>query len=105
MVENEDTGKYRQLIVRTLHSCSIKFPDVSVNVIPMLMEFLSDTNELAAQDVLIFTREAMAKFPHLRKVIIERLLEAFNSIRNAKIHRAATWILGEYCTESSDIQV
>ena len=23
-IENEDTGKYRQLLVRTLHSCSIK---------------------------------------------------------------------------------
>lgn len=23
-IENEDTGKYRQLLVRTLHNCSIK---------------------------------------------------------------------------------
>lgn len=69
------------------------------------MEFLGDTNELAAQDVLIFIREAMAKFQNLRQVIIERLLEAFNSIRSAKIHRAAMWILGEYCTSSVDIQV
>ena len=48
-VEHEDTGKYRQLLVRTLHNCCIKFPDVSPTVIPLLMEFLSDTNEVAAQ--------------------------------------------------------
>ena len=48
-VEHEDTGKYRQLLVRTLHTSCIKFPDVSPTVIPLLMEFLSDTNEVAAQ--------------------------------------------------------
>jgi coatomer subunit beta len=48
-VEHDDSGKYRQLLVRTLHTCCIKFPEVSQTVIPMLMEFLGDTNELAAQ--------------------------------------------------------
>ena len=47
----------------------------------------------------------MAKFADLRGVIVERLLEAFNSVRSAKIHRAAVWILGEYCNTSTDIQV
>ena len=61
VVEQEDTGKYRQLLVRTLHSTCIKFPDVATDVIPLLMEFLSDTNELAAMDVLIFAREAMTR--------------------------------------------
>ncbi len=46
----------------------------------------------------------MAKFKNLRTIIIERLLEAFNFIRSAKIHRAAVWILGEYCTSTTDIQ-
>lgn len=69
--EHEDTGKYRQLLVRTLHSCSIKFPDVAATVIPVLAEFLSDTNELAAADVLVFVREAIQKFDHLQPLIIE----------------------------------
>lgn len=38
--EQDDTAKYRQLLVRTLHSVSIKFPDVAQNVMPVLMEFL-----------------------------------------------------------------
>ena len=61
----EDTSKYRQLLVRTLHSACIKFPDVANTVIPLLMEFLSDTNELAAMDVLIFVREAMNRSVHI----------------------------------------
>ncbi|XP_062128234.1 coatomer subunit beta [Drosophila sulfurigaster albostrigata] len=95
-VEHEDTGKYRQLLVRTLHTCSIKFPDVAGSVIPVLVEFLSDTNELAAVDVLIFIREAIQKFPALRALIIKHLIEAFPQIKSSKIHRAAVWILGEY---------
>uniref|UniRef100_A0A1I8N306 Coatomer subunit beta n=1 Tax=Musca domestica TaxID=7370 RepID=A0A1I8N306_MUSDO len=102
-VEHEDTGKYRQLLVRTLHSCSIKFPDVAASVIPVLVEFLSDTNELAAADVLIFIREAIQKFPALRSLIIGHLIEAFPQIKSSKIHRAAVWILGEYVDDKSQI--
>ena len=105
-VDADDASKYRQLLVRTLHSCCIRFPDVSSNVIPLLMEFLSDAvnDEASAADVLIFTREAMAKFDNLRPTIIEKLLEAFTTIRSAKISRAALWILGEYCEKATDIQ-
>lgn len=120
--EQEDTGKYRQLLVRTLHSCCIKFPDVASVVIPVLVEFLSDNNELAATDVLVFIREAIQKFENLRPLIIEvsfnglllfvlkinilsqKLLESFRSIKSVKVHRAALWILGEYATSLPDIE-
>ena len=35
-IEHEDVGKYRQLLVRTLHQCSVKFPDVAATVIPVV---------------------------------------------------------------------
>jgi coatomer subunit beta len=47
----------------------------------------------------------MNKFANLRTVILEKLLESFSAIRSAKTHRAALWILGEFCTNSTDIQV
>jgi coatomer subunit beta len=47
----------------------------------------------------------MAKFPVLRSVIVEKLLESFLTIQSAKSHRAALWILGEYCEDSTEIQV
>lgn len=84
IVEHEDTGKYRQLLVRTLHSCCIKFPDIAATVIPVLMEFLSDSNVLAATDVLVFIREAIHKFDNLRPLIIEKLIESFPSIKVGK---------------------
>jgi len=83
-VEHEDTGKYRQLLVRTLHQCSVKFPDIASTVIPVLIEFLSDQNELAAADVLVFVREAIQRFEQLRSLIISKLLETFPAIKANK---------------------
>ncbi|OWF52961.1 coatomer subunit beta-like [Mizuhopecten yessoensis] len=103
-VEHEDTGKYRQLLVRTLHQCCIKFPDIAGTIIPVLIEFLGDQNELAALDVLVFVREAIQRFEELRSLIVAKLLEIFPSIKSIKVHRAALWILGEYCTINEDIQ-
>ncbi|XP_076054623.1 coatomer subunit beta [Oratosquilla oratoria] len=102
-VEHEDTGKYRQLLVRTLHSVSIKFPDVAANVIPILMDFLSDNNELAATDVLVFVREAIQKFETLRPLIIDRLQSALPTIRSVNVYCHTLWILGEYSTSAGDI--
>lgn len=103
-MEHEDSGKYRQLLVRTLHQCSVKFADVASTVIPVLIEFLSDQNELAATDVLVFVREATQRFEQLRPVIISKLLDTSPSIKSVKIRRSALWILSEYCTTRDDIQ-
>eukprot|EP00111_Clytia_hemisphaerica_P011216 TCONS_00032857-protein len=101
--DQDDSGNYRQLLVRTLHSCCVKYPDVAPTVVPMLTEFLGDSNEQAALDVLLFVREAVLKFTSLKSVILEKLLENFHTIRNVKIHRHTLWILGEHCTTASDI--
>lgn len=49
-----------------------------------LMEFLSDTNELAAAAVLVFVREAVQRFENLRPIILSKLLEVFSSIKAVK---------------------
>lgn len=102
--EHEDAGRYRQLLIRTLHTCSMKFADVAVTVIPVLTDFLSESNEAAATDLLVFIREAIQRFENLRPLIIEKLLEVFPHIRSVKVHRAALWILGEYATSKEDIE-
>ncbi|KAK9500807.1 hypothetical protein O3M35_002001 [Rhynocoris fuscipes] len=94
--EHEDTGKYRQLLVRTVHCCCMKFPDIAATIIPVVIEFLSDTVDLASYEILIFLREAINKFEHLRLTIIQHLIEVFSSIKSVRVHRATLWILGEY---------
>ena len=49
-----------------------------------LMEFLGDTNELAAADVLVFVREAVQRFDQLRPLVISKLLDVFGTIKAMK---------------------
>ena len=39
------------------------------------MDFLSDSNELAATDVMNFVREAIQRYNNLKDLILEKLLE------------------------------
>ena len=48
------------------------------------MEFLGDTNELAAADVLVFVREAVQRFDQLRPLVISKLLDVFGTIKAMK---------------------
>jgi coatomer subunit beta len=102
--ELEDMDKYRQILIRGLHQLSIKFPDIAASIIPIVVEYLSDTNELAAMDVLIFVREMIHKFHSLKENVLQKLLEIFASIKSIKIMRGTLWILGEYCESAEDIQ-
>lgn len=54
VTEHEDTDKYRQLLVRTLHSCSVRFPDMAANVIPVVSKLLFQLFETKMQFWLIY---------------------------------------------------
>ncbi|KHJ98022.1 adaptin region [Oesophagostomum dentatum] len=99
----EEAGRYRQALVKTLHSATIKFPDVAPSIVPVLMEFLSDENEVAAQYVLLFVREAVHKLPHLKETILHSLQEGLPTIRKPKVFMAALWILGTYCENDAAV--
>ena len=49
-----------------------------------MIEFLSDKNELAAADVLVFVREAIQRFEQFRPLIVQQLLEVFPTIKAHK---------------------
>ena len=63
---------------------SISLTWLGVCALVQLIEFLSDQNELAAADVLVFVREAIQRFEQLRPVIIGKLLDTFPSIKSLK---------------------
>lgn len=60
------------------------------------MDFLSDTSNASAVDVISFVREVVEKFPELRDGIVDKLLGAMGDIKSGKVYRGALWILGEY---------
>ena len=43
-----------QMLVRTLHTCSVKFPDVAVSIVPLVREnFLCHGNNLTGSKTLM----------------------------------------------------
>ena len=68
-----------------------------------LLEFLCDGDDNTAESVLVFVREAVERSPDLKPAIVSRLLEVFSTIQSVDVHRSTLWILGEYCTDMTDI--
>lgn len=52
--------EYRQLLIQSIHICAIKFSEVAAHVVHALMEFLGDSNNPAAVDVIAFVRQVHA---------------------------------------------
>ena len=100
---HDNTAQYRQLLVKALHTCTIKFPDVATSVIPILMDFLGEDEEPAAGDVLVFIREIVHRHAEHKTIILDKLLEIFPRIRALKTMCGILWILGEYCDDTSRI--
>ena len=96
--------EYRQLLIQSIHTCAIKFSEVASNVVHVLMEFLGDSNNPSAVDVIAFVREVVEKFPDLRSSIVEKLLRTFADIKSGKVFRGALWIVGEYCSSIEDVK-
>ncbi|KAG8967330.1 coatomer subunit beta [Tulasnella sp. 419] len=99
----EKNPEYRQLLIQSIHICAIKFSEVAANVVHALMEFLGDSNNPSAVDVIAFVREVVEKFPNLRQSITAKLMQTFGDIKSGKVFRGALWIIGEYCSEPQDI--
>ncbi len=67
------------------------------------MDFLGDTNNPSALDVVAFVREVVEKFPSLRADICEKLIQTLNQIKSGKVYRGILWILGEYIESVGDM--
>jgi coatomer subunit beta len=68
------------------------------------MEFIADSGNTSAVDVIAFVREVMEKFPQLRVSIVQRLIESFGEIKAGRVFRGALWIIGEYTLDVEGIE-
>lgn len=103
--DDGDKGEYRQLLIRSIHACAARFSGVARNVVHMLMEFLSDSNTLAAVDVVTFVREVMQTYPALRQDVLKNLLSYLKSVKSSRVLRGALWIIGEFSESSEEIDL
>eukprot|EP00051_Salpingoeca_urceolata_P007122 m.94409 g.94409 ORF g.94409 m.94409 type:complete len:949 (+) comp15123_c1_seq1:4221-7067(+) len=103
--EFEKVSEYRQVLVRALHTLGVQYPDHAAEIVPPLMDYLSDESAAAsAMDVILFVREAFEKLPELRADMMNKLLATLPQIKTPKVSRASLWILGEYAQSAIDIR-
>ncbi|KAH7886317.1 adaptin N terminal region-domain-containing protein [Phlebopus sp. FC_14] len=102
--EFDKVSEYRQLLIQNIHVMAIRFSEVAASVVHALMEFLGDSNNPSALDVVAFVREVVEKFPALRPAITEKLTSTLSSIKSGKVFRGVLWILGEYVEDIADIE-
>ena len=100
---HEKAPEYRQLLIQSIHVCAVKFSEVAASVVHALMDFLGDSNNPSALDVVAFVREVVEKFPPLRKSIVSHLISTLSEIKSGKVYRGVLWIIGEYSEDVPDI--
>lgn len=98
-----DATEYRQLLIKTLHSCAVRFSEVAADVMHELMNFVGDSNSPSAVDVIAFVHEVIERFPDLREEILAMLIRSFPEFRSGKVYRGALWIVGDYCTSIASV--
>ncbi|KAG0698211.1 coatomer beta subunit appendage platform-domain-containing protein [Suillus ampliporus] len=102
--EFEKAPEYRQLLIQSIHVLAVKFSEVAASIVHALMEFLEDSNNPSALDIVAFVREVVEKFPHLRPSICDKLTQTLTEIKSGKAFRGILWILSEYVDGLSDIE-
>mmetsp|Transcript_36927 Transcript_36927/g.110616 ORF Transcript_36927/g.110616 Transcript_36927/m.110616 type:complete len:977 (-) Transcript_36927:120-3050(-) len=99
---NEAKGSvYRNMLIRAIHGCAVRFPDVAESVVHTLMDFLSTDGGM---QVIIFVRAIVEQYPDLRSALITKLLTTLEDISNSNVMCVCLWILGEYCESAESLQ-
>lgn len=91
------------MLISAIHAAAVKFPDAAASVVPTLMDFLGDAHQSSAVDVVLFVREMVETYTHLRESVMQKLLSSFGSIQSSRVARVALWLVGEYCTGADDV--
>mmetsp|Transcript_65546 Transcript_65546/g.189004 ORF Transcript_65546/g.189004 Transcript_65546/m.189004 type:complete len:1013 (-) Transcript_65546:170-3208(-) len=95
----EGNLEYRRLLIRALHACTSQYADQAQNVMFLLMDFLTESDQTNAAEVIMFLRELIANYENLRVQILQRLSECLSEVQQSRVLRGCLWLFGEYCGE------
>mmetsp|Transcript_29825 Transcript_29825/g.45732 ORF Transcript_29825/g.45732 Transcript_29825/m.45732 type:complete len:980 (+) Transcript_29825:89-3028(+) len=85
---------YRNMLIRAIHGCAVRFPHVAESVVHTLMDFLSSDGGM---QVVIFVRAIVEQYPALRPALITKLMSLVEDVNSNAVMCVCLWILGEYC--------
>lgn len=86
-------ANYRNMLIRAIHGCAVKFPVVAESVVHTLMDFLSTDSGM---QVIIFVRAIVEQYPTLRAPLLTKLLNTLEEVTSNQVLCVCLWILGEY---------
>lgn len=98
------SAEHRQLLIRTMHRCSISYGHVAVAAANILLDYIGDSYKPCAIDCIGFIREVMDCYPECRPPLVTRLMESLPRIHSARVFRAAFWLIGEHATSREHIE-
>mmetsp|Transcript_19640 Transcript_19640/g.74319 ORF Transcript_19640/g.74319 Transcript_19640/m.74319 type:complete len:771 (-) Transcript_19640:11-2323(-) len=96
----DKAAEYRRVLIRSIHQCATRFPDVAEGVVHTLMEFL-DTD--GALDVVLFVRAIVEQYPDLRPSLLRKLMDSLGLITVPNVLSVALWILGQYALTADEV--
>ena len=94
----EKGGLYRNMLIKAIHGCAVRFPQVAESVVHTLSDFLSTDSGM---QVIIFVRAIVEQYPALREPLLSKLLTSLDEVSSNHVLCVCLWILGEY-TETVD---
>jgi coatomer subunit beta len=89
-----ETDEYRTIVIKAIHACCIKFPDVASSVVHLLLDFVTQPG---AEVVVMLVREVVEAYPALRPAVLQKLQDSLEDLPSARVASMVVWILGEYC--------
>lgn len=100
--EKESASQYRQMLIKAIHSASVRFPEVAEMAVDILTDCLADSYGDAANDVIVFVREICERFDEFRPSVLGKVLAMLPNIRNPAVVKGALWVLGSYSEQPKD---
>uniref|UniRef100_A0A7S3L9L6 Coatomer subunit beta n=1 Tax=Amphora coffeiformis TaxID=265554 RepID=A0A7S3L9L6_9STRA len=96
--EAKSSTAYRNLLIKTIHGCAVRFPAVAESVVHTLMELVGTDSGL---QVILFVRAIMEQYPALRSPLLAKLVSSLDEMTSNQVLCVSLWILGEY-SETAD---
>lgn len=94
-------GAYRNMLIRTIHGCAVRFPQVAESVVHTLVDFLGTESGM---QVIIFVRAIIEQYPALREPLLQKVLSSMDEVTSNQVLCVCLWILGEYTESAESIQ-
>ena len=64
--DGEKNAEYRGMLISTIHSAAVKFPDTASTVVPVLMDFMGDANQVRRHSPPRSHRHRRCPYPRFR---------------------------------------